>query len=132
MSGIFTGVDAIHATLDYQLYRHNVLASNLAHVDTPGYVPKDVSRGDSASFGDTLDLAMTKGGGNAVASPDSAAASYSVFEDPSSSATGLDKNSVSLDREAGKVAANQIRYDVVTVLAQGELSDLQFAANDGR
>ena len=135
MSELFGGVDNLHATLDYHMFRHNMLASNLAHVDTPGYVPKDVAR-DDMSFDSKLQLEVTKGGA-AGASPSTSGAiplgpSYTVFDDPSPSATGLDKNSVSLDREAAKVAANQIRYDVVSVLAHSELADLEFAANDGR
>jgi len=132
MSELFGGVDNLHATLDYHMFRHNMLASNLAHVDTPGYVPKDVSR-DDMSFDGKLQLAVS-GSTSAAPSPGAipAGPSYTVFDDPSPSATGLDKNSVSLDREAAKVAANQIRYDVVSVLAHSELADLEFAANDGR
>jgi flagellar basal-body rod protein FlgB len=132
MSELFGGVDNLHATLDYHMYRHNMLASNLAHVDTPGYVPKDVSR-DSMSFDNKLQLASaapTSSSNPAKTIP--LGPDYTVFDDPSPSATGLDKNSVSLDREAAKVASNQIRYDVVSVLAKSELADLEFAANDGR
>ena len=41
-----------------------------------------------------------------------------VFEDPSAGA-GNDGNFVSLDREAAKVAANQVRYDVVSAIVLG-------------
>lgn len=131
MSELFGGVDRLQATLDYHMFRHNMLASNLAHVDTPGYVPKDVGR-DDMSFDGKLQLAASSSSGAAAAGAASLGPSYAVFDDPSPSATGLDKNSVSLDREAAKVAANQIRYDVVSVLAHSELADLEFAANDGR
>jgi len=131
-SELFGGVDRLHATLDYHMFRHNMLASNLAHVDTPGYVPKDVSREDS--FDGKLQLASANASSGGAATPGALPVTpdYTVFDDPSPSATGLDKNSVSLDREAAKVAANQIRYDVVSVLARSELTDLEFAANDGR
>jgi flagellar basal-body rod protein FlgB len=131
MSELFGGVDRLHATLDYHMFRHNMLASNLAHVDTPGYVPKDVSR-DDTSFDNQLQAAASKGNAGPAPGAIALGPSYTVFDDPSPSATGLDKNSVSLDREAAKVAANQIRYDVVSVLAHSELADLEFAANDGR
>jgi flagellar basal-body rod protein FlgB len=134
MSELFGGVDNLRATLDYHMFRHNMLASNLAHVDTPGYVPKDASRDET--FGGTLEMAVAKSGSTSGATSSTApialGPSYTVFDDPSPSATALDKNSVSLDREAAKVAANQIRYDVVSVLAHSELTDLEFAANDGR
>jgi len=113
------------------MFRHNLLASNLAHVDTPGYVPKDVGR-DDTTFDSKLELASSSSSGSTAPGSIPLGPSYTVFDDPSPSATGLDKNSVSLDREAAKVAANQIRYDVVSVLAHSELADLEFAANDGR
>ncbi len=131
MSELFGGVDKLHATLDYHMFRHNMLASNLAHVDTPGYVPKDVSR-DDMSFDGKLQLEVAKSSSSEAAGSIPVGPSYTVFDDPSPSASGLDKNSVSLDREAAKVAANQIRYDVVSVLAHSELADLEFAANDGK
>ena len=53
-----------------------------------------------------------------------------VFEDPTAGA-GNDRNFVSLDREAAKVAANQVRYDVISTLVAAELGDLSYAANDG-
>ena len=131
MSELFGGVDKLHASLDYHMFRHNMLASNLAHVDTPGYVPKDVAR-DDTSFDNKLQAEVARSSNAAAPGSIPLGPSYAVFDDPSPSATGLDKNSVSLDREAAKVAANQIRYDVVSVLAHSELSDLEFAANDGR
>jgi flagellar basal-body rod protein FlgB len=131
MSGLFGGVDSLQSSLDYHLFRHKLLVSNLAHVDTPGYTPKDVAAPGFGEFGETLDLAMTKGG---VSLPAAGAgpAGYTVFADPSPSGASLDGNSVSLDREAAKVASNQIRYDVVTVLTQSEFSDLHFVTGDGR
>jgi flagellar basal body rod protein FlgB len=54
-----------------------------------------------------------------------------VFEDPSAGA-GNDLNYVSLDREAAKLAANQIRYDVSSTLASAELAQLAYAVSDGK
>jgi flagellar basal body rod protein FlgB len=39
---------------------------------------------------------------------------------------------VSVDREAVKIAANQLRYDTLAVLASQTLNGLAWAANDGR
>ena len=54
-----------------------------------------------------------------------------VFED-SSAGFGADGNAVSLDREATKLAANHLRYDVVSTIVAAELKGLLYAANDGR
>ncbi len=55
-----------------------------------------------------------------------------MVEDASAQAAGSDGNAVSLDREAVKIATNQLRYDTVASLTQNELSGLVWAANDGR
>lgn len=113
--------------------RHNVLSANVAHVDTPGYKPKEVARVDSQDFGQALSVAMTRtqaghqrgaengptlDHGRVVASPD-------AFP-------GLDGNYVSLDTEATKMAENQLRYEVVTRLTAAQLKQLAYVAGDGR
>ena len=132
MSDIFKAIDPLHSALDYHFERHNLLASNVAHVDTPGYVPRDIERVDSAPFQNQLDVALAKtNGGHIAGAPTAQVSSGRVFEDPSAGA-GNDLNYVSLDREAAKLAANQIRYDVASTLATAELAQLAYAAADGR
>ena len=131
MTGLFEGVTPLQSALDYHLERHNVLVSNVAHVDTPGYVPKDIERVDPASFQGALGVAMARtspGHLNGVVTGSLSAGR--IIEDPTPGA-GLDGNFVSLDREAAKVAANQTRYDVIATLVSSELADLSFAAADG-
>ena len=123
------GVEHLRAGLDYHLTRHNVLVSNLAHVDTPAYTPVDLVR--DASFEKELGAAMTTtdpGHMNASGAP--ATQPFHVAQDPQ--AASADGNGVSLDREAVKIATNQVRYDVIAQLASSELASLEWAANDGR
>jgi len=54
-----------------------------------------------------------------------------VFEDLSAG-VGNDGNFVSIDREAAKLAANQLRYDTVSAIVSAELRQLSFAASDGK
>lgn len=120
-------VEHLRGGLDYHLSRHNVLVSNLAQVDTPEYTPVDLARGKE--FEGKLHVAMDatqaghlvgahgKGGPHVVA--DGAAA-------------GSDGNGVDLDKEAVKIATNQMRYDVLAQLASSELASLEWAATDGK
>jgi flagellar basal body rod protein FlgB len=39
---------------------------------------------------------------------------------------------VNVDREAVKIASNQLRYDAMAQLTQSALANLLWAANDGR
>ncbi len=131
---LFAGIDRLNGTLDYHLERQNVLVSNIAHVDTPGYVPKDLARIDSmvADFQGQFNVAMTRTAGNHLDDPTSPGLFQGrTFEDPAAS-PGNDGNYVSLDREAAKVASNQVRYEVISQLVAGELDGLRFAANDGK
>lgn len=123
------GVETLRTGLDYHLARHNLLVSNLAHVDTPAYTPVDLVR--DGSFEQELGAAMTttnpahmNASGSAVSQP------FHVAQDPQ--AAGADGNGVSIDREAVKIATNQVRYDVIAQLASSELAGLEWAANDGR
>lgn len=133
MPGIFTSVDPLRTALDYHLDRQNVLASNVAHVDTPGYRPNDLERIDQTGFAAAMNVAMNRtnenhlGGGAAGTAPPNGR----VFEDLSAG-VGNDGNYVSIDREAAKLAANQLRYDTVSAIVSAELGQLRFAANDGK
>jgi flagellar basal-body rod protein FlgB len=126
---LFTDIRPLHQALDYHLERHNVLVSNVSNVDTPNYVPKDLARVEG--FQGALTVSLNRTNATHIALPESGTpVSGRVFEDPTAGA-GNDRNFVSLDREAAKVAANQVRYDVISTLVAAELGDLSFAANDG-
>ena len=109
-----------------------MLASNIAHVDTPGYVPKDIERVEGGQFENQLGVALARTAeGHIAGTAPATVSSGRVFEDPAAGA-GNDLNYVSLDREAAKLAANQIRYDVSSTLASAELAQLAYAVSDGK
>ena len=130
---LFRNVAPLHQALDYHLERHNVLVSNVSNVDTPGYVPRDLARVEpAAGFSGVLQVTLERTtGAHLAGAASSSPVTGRVFEDPTPG-SGNDGNFVSLDREASKVAANHIRYDVISTLVTAMLGDLSFAANDGR
>jgi flagellar basal-body rod protein FlgB len=129
---VFASVDPLRAALDYHLDRQNVLASNVAHVDTPGYRPNDLERIDQSGFSAALGVAMTRTNErHLVGGAGDTLPNGRVFQDLSAG-VGNDGNYVSLDREAAKLAANQLRYDTVSAIVSAELHQLGFAANDGK
>lgn len=133
MINLFADLESIQSALDYHLDRHNVLSSNIAHVDTPGYRPHDLARVDPRDFGAMLSVEMerTAPGHLRAASEASTSRNGRVFEDLTAGA-GNDGNFVSLDREAAKLAANHLRYDVSSALAASEIKGLLYAANDAK
>lgn len=130
MLDAFASVAALQTALDYHLERHNLLVSNIAHVDTPGYRPVDLAR-ETDSFGQMLGLSLKRTDDRHLATNGAASGVGRTFTDPTAGA-GPDGNYVSLDREAAKVAANQMRYDVISAVASSELRQLVLAASDGR
>jgi flagellar basal-body rod protein FlgB len=128
--GLLDSVNALHAGLVYHLSRHNLLVSNLTHVDTPNYKPLDIQR--TSGFESSLRVALvaTDPSHFGVAEGTATKEPYKVVEDPGA-AVGADGNGVSIDREAAKIAANQVRYETLASLVSGELSGLEWAATDG-
>src|SRR5204863_8989681 len=118
--------------LDYHIERHNVLSSNIAHVDTPGYKPKDLARVEEGSFDRVLGVTMERTQAAHLAGGDADAFEVARPFTDTTAGGGADGNYVSLEREAGKLATNQIRYDIVSALVSSELRGLLWAANDGQ
>jgi flagellar basal-body rod protein FlgB len=125
---LFDHIGQLRSSLDYHLARQNLLTANLAHADTPGYKPVDLERG---TFRDAMRVALSATNEGHIQPHDQTGEGFRVVHDPSV-ADGLDGNGVSLDREAVKLAANQVRYDTVAALASSELAGLAWAANDGK
>lgn len=133
MRSIFGLVQELKGGLDYHQQRHALLASNLANVDTPGFRPRELERTDraeSGAFGGVLQSALaTTSGGHLGAEPGGLSTRVVIDRSATPDADG---NSVSIDREAVKVAANHIRYETISTLVSSALSGLAWAASDGR
>lgn len=133
VSRIFDSVAITHRAMDYHLERQNVLASNVANVDTPGFRPFELVRED-APAGDesgslrlrTTDEAHVRSGRAGGPGPFRLAESEERVVNP-----GNDGNAVSLEREMSKVAANQLRYEGAVRIVRRQLGMLRYAANDG-
>jgi flagellar basal-body rod protein FlgB len=121
-------VEHLKTGLDYHLARHNLLASNLAHLDTPGYTTVDLQRG---KFEGALHVALDTTHGAHLAGSTHTEQGFRVVSDPKVGPGG-DGNGVDLDHETVKIASNQLRYDMIAQLASSELASLSWAANDGK
>jgi flagellar basal-body rod protein FlgB len=122
-------VSAFHRALDYHSERHNVLASNLANANTPGFEPKELLRVEANEFRGTLAMTRTEQT-HLVGSGVPAIHDLTVVPD-ASSLGGLDGNSVSIEREMSKLQANDLRFQGAAKLVTRQLAMLRYAANDG-
>lgn len=125
---LIDSVEHLRTGLDYHLQRHNLLASNLAHLDTPGYQTVDLARD---SFEGELHGAMATTHAGHLQGSTHTEQGFRVIEDPKVG-PGADGNGVDLDKETVKIASNQLRYDMIAQLASSELSSLAWAANDAK
>jgi flagellar basal-body rod protein FlgB len=106
-----------HLANNYENYmtrlsaRQQVVASNIANADTPGYKTKDV---DFAS-----ELALQMAGGKPP-----------VIE-VSGLRTKNDGNNVDVDREARLLAENALRFSIASKLAHGDLQMVRSAIESG-
>jgi flagellar basal-body rod protein FlgB len=127
---IFDALGPGSRALDYHLRRHNLLSSNVANADTPGFRPLELVR-EASELGegnDGLPLASTHAGHRAehVGTAGDAAVEVERVIQP-----GGDGNAVSLEREMAKVAANDLRYQSITKAIRHHVGMLRYAANDG-
>lgn len=129
MSEMFAGVDVLHRSLDYHSKRHNLLSSNVANADTPGFRPAELLRVPEENVVHNLPLARTEG---AHLRPEGAQDDprLAVVED-SSQPIGADGNAVSLDRELAKISANDLRFESAAKLVKAHLGMLRYVAMDG-
>jgi flagellar basal-body rod protein FlgB len=128
MSDLFSNVTALHRSLDYHSERHNLIASNIANANTPGFRPLELLRAESTETGGTLPMTRTESAHLSTTASQSLQ-STTVAPDRSNSG-GLDDNTVSLEREMSKLAANDVRYESGAKMIQHKLGMLRYAAND--
>jgi len=131
VANLFSNVAPLHYALDFHLERHNLLAANIAHVDTPRYKPNDLARIGEGGFEQVMQVALARTNETHIDVGATEPLVGRVFQDLSAGG-GADGNFVSLDREAGKLAANRLRYDIVSVLVKSQLDGLMSAATDGK
>jgi flagellar basal-body rod protein FlgB len=116
-------------SLDYHSERHNVLASNIANANTPGFRPQELLRVEESEFHSTLALTRTEHEHFTAAGLQE---SHGVKVVPDESHIGgLDGNNVSLEREMSKLEANDLRYQGAAKLVTRNLAMLRYASNDG-
>jgi flagellar basal-body rod protein FlgB len=120
--------DTTFRTLDAALgaagKRQEVLANNLANVNTPGYKRKDVQ------FDGMLAKALEKAKAGDTTALDEL--TPTVMSDSAAIAVRADGNSVDVDQEMAYLAENNIRYNALVQLAQKKLDGLKYVISDGR
>ena len=102
--------------------RHQVLASNVANVDTPGYRAKDVTF--ESVLGNEAQLATTSAGHIASGGTEGGIDAQGTVSD---SRPWADGNSVELDLEVSKMTENAMLYEAGVSLLRTKMQMLKTA-----
>lgn len=119
-------LETLSSALQLRAQRQQVLASNIANVDTPGYVARDIDFNaalQNALTGQKAQgLAQTSLGHRTITSSDGLIGSplaYTVQTQPS-----LDGNTVDLDQQRANFTDNAIRYESTLRFINGHVKTM--------
>jgi flagellar basal-body rod protein FlgB len=108
----------LERVLDLSALRHQIISTNLANVDTPGYRTRDLR-----PFAGEIEQAMAGGTDEPLFTP-AAHAIGGLLERP-------DGNNVSVERESLLLAQNQLRFTVAVAFLKSEFHTITEAINGG-
>ena len=127
----------LERVLDLSAFRHQIIATNLANVDTPGYHTRDVREfaGEiqQAMAGvDEPSLAGQSLTGQSLTGPSFATPAFTpVAHEIRGLLERPDGNNVSVERESLLLAQNQLRFQVAVQFLKAEFHRLSSAINGG-
>jgi flagellar basal-body rod protein FlgB len=136
MSNLFDKTtNALAASIGMRQIRQNVISSNIANAETPGYHAKKMD------FEETLSRALDTDGIRSLntSSGDHFAAGGSsigrtrpdIYENPEGPVNN-DGNTVDLEKEMSALSENAITYKAAIQLINKKMAALRYAATDGR
>lgn len=126
----FGAIDLQKRALDASWLRQDVLAENIANINTPGYKRKDVTF--DAMLEDFLSGARTQL--TTTHSRHIPSASHDGIQVISDDHTSLriDGNNVNIDTEMAEIAKNSIKYNAMTTDVNNQIRRLKAAIRVGR
>jgi len=110
--------------MDMQLLRHSVINDNIANAETPGFKARRVD------FEQALQREVSNHNQGITKKLELSSIRPRVYEDPASE-TGLDRNSVDMEREMAQLSKNEIRYSATTEALKHKFSLLRYAISGG-
>lgn len=129
-NNIFNHLDKLSKGLDASWVRNEVLANNIANIDTPGFKRSDVTfsqilEEESLILKTTREKHMNNIGVSAGSTGE-----ITVYED-SSTQIRMDGNNVDIEHEMNELAKNTILYNYISQIVSKEIKRLDMAINGG-
>ena len=131
MSNLFDKtMSALNKSIDMRLLRQNVINSNIANAETPGYKAKVLD------FEDALASAIATDQNFAAQAPEAGVNQIKqvrpdVYDNPDINIAN-DNNTVDMEREMAALAENTVLYKAAVQLINKKLAAMKYAASDGR
>lgn len=125
---------ALGASLNLRQLRNNVISSNIANAETPGYQAKKVDFENALARALDLEglgqLEGTQPEHYPTGSGSLSRIRADVYENPDVSVNN-DGNTVDMEREMNALAENSIMYKAAVQLINKKMATLKYAATDG-
>jgi flagellar basal-body rod protein FlgB len=115
---------ALGASVKLRQTRNNVISSNIANAETPGFQAKKMD------FEDALARALDNDGTTDVTQNAIGRVGAEIYENPDA-AMNNDGNTVDMDKEMSSLAENSIMYKAAIQLINKKMAALKYAATDG-
>lgn len=131
MSILFENIGPLSQALNYHVERHNLIASNVANADTPGYRPREMTfESTLGEFGGHIAVEQTTEG-HLGTSSGGETENFTVYEETWAT-PGSDGNFVRLEHEMSRMQANGVRYQATTQMVTHHLGMLRYAISGRR
>lgn len=144
VDGLFnTTIELLGKSVDLRTRSQNLIASNIANAETPGYTPKNLE------FEGQLQAAVKKTSGKGTGSVGTGAVTNpahiplrgsadrisqvqgQIVETPAKT-PGRDGNSVELENEMSKMMQNQVMFNASVQLLSRQFAELRTALREGK
>jgi flagellar basal-body rod protein FlgB len=126
---------ALSTALNMRLLKHNLISSNIANAETPGYHAKKIDFEEALARALDIDgvrgMSTSHGSHFSVGAGSVEKARPDIYENPEG-AINNDGNTVDLEREMSALAENTVMYKAALALINKKLAALRYAATDGR
>jgi flagellar basal-body rod protein FlgB len=133
VSGFDPIIGALNTSLNLRLTNQNVISSNIANADTPGYKAKAMEFEGALrqALGTGEGLKMTETSAKHQVPRQTDPVNPEIYEDPTTGVESLDGNTVDRAAEMAKMAENQLLYDASAEMLKRKLGMLKYAITEG-
>ncbi len=132
-SGVFDNtIGTLSQSMDLRLMKQNVVSSNIANADTPGFKAKEIDFEQELreALGETDELKLAGENPHHIVPREGEPISPEIYDDPNG-VESLDGNTVDRAAEMAKLAENQILYSSSVEAMKKKLGMVRYAITEG-